>query len=107
MNRKDNYRCNKKICDMLARLGYVGDTTYPAVSRWIMTQGLYIMPIPRPYWKWSVGIVTLGLPRDNEESLDLVVVEDTVRTVDDAIRIGVDFVVSTLDEEMKMMEETN
>ena len=103
---KKDFNCTKRISDMLVKLGYKGELNYPAVSQWLMDEhDFYVMPIPQPYYKWEVGVVILGKPNKHDLKMNRCSVKESMRTVDAAVRCGVEFGVKSLDNARKVSEK--
>ena len=105
---KKDFNCCKKVRDQLSKLGYDGELNYPAVAQWLMDEhDYYIMPMPQPYWRWEVGVVILGKPNKQDLKLNRCSIKESVRSLDAAVRAGVEFVVNSLDNARKVVEKYN
>ena len=94
---KDYFNCTKKVRSQLSKLYYDGEMNYPAVSKWLLNKGYYVMPIPMPYYRWEVGIVILGKPNTQDYKLNRCSIGDHFTSLDAALRAGVESVVASLD----------
>lgn len=103
---KKDFKCTKKVRDMLSVLGYDGEYNYPDVADWLRDiYDMYVMPMPKPYYRWNVWIVILGQPNTHDGMLGNVDVELSVQTIESAIRCGVEFVVKHLYDAHKKVEK--
>lgn len=93
-----NHKCSKDIVRLLSKLGYTGELNYSAVAGWLFVMDIYIMPLPKPRYRWEVGVVYLGESLEHDEGLDMTVLVGSFMSLLDAIKAGVEYVVKRLDE---------
>lgn len=92
----------KKVKGWLDAIGYIGEMTYEDVRRWLMgIKGYYVMPFPRPYYKWEVMVVILGKPNTQDGKLNMAFLDGKYNSYDEALIGGVEQVLLTLVEAKK------
>ena len=94
----------KKVKGWLDVVGYnyPGELTYESVHRWLMFfKKYYVMPFPRPYYKWEVMVIILGKPNTQDGKLNMVFLDGKYNSYDEALIGGVEQVLLTLVEAKK------
>ena len=88
-------KCTKKVQRQIEYLGWpLKEPTYYEAFRYLMEErGEYVHPVPLAQYGWEVGVILLGKPNKIDGLLNRCSVGEDLKSYDEAIRVGVEFII--------------